>query len=172
VHIAARRPWTLDSDLDKNVQVAVAPEPEKPRDPLAVAIGERIDAARRRAGIPTQDELVKRSGLHEKQVRRYLNGEHVPKIPALMAIASVCGVSTDWLIFGAEETPAAFFEWICGRELDERTRTLLREIPVFGRKITGDFYDRALAALRAGKSKEDVIAIAHTPRPYQPPDLP
>lgn len=74
-------------------------------------VGERIKEARRRAGIMTIDQFVKRSGLQDKQIRRYENGEHTPKAEALIAISQACDVSTDWLLLGRDDTPAAFFDW-------------------------------------------------------------
>lgn len=64
-----RAAWTSNLAPDNYVRMATAAEPTK-TDPLALLIGERIDAARRRAGIATRDELVKRSGPREEDRMR------------------------------------------------------------------------------------------------------
>lgn len=147
--------------------------PKDVADPkLAGAIGERLRDAMRRAGIATRAELEHRSGVQDRQLRRYLAGQHVPKVQALMSLSGVLDVSIDWLLLGRDEPPAAWFEWSCGLQLDERARELLRGLPTFGRRIDHAFYNRALQAWSEGRTREEVITAAHTPKAYKPPRLP
>lgn len=69
------------------------------------AVGTRIRRARQAAGL-TQDDLARKVGLRGQTVYRYESGALLPGLVALEAIATVCAVTTDWLIRGVGEAPA------------------------------------------------------------------
>jgi transcriptional regulator with XRE-family HTH domain len=139
---------------------------------LAKAITERFNEARKRAGLRTIHQVVQATGLQDKQVRRYFdaNDKNVPKVPALMAMAEACGVTLDWLVEGRDDTPSAFFDWVTEKKIDAKTAEKLRGVPIYGRRVGADFYERARAALDEGHPIEVVVQMAHTStRPDETP---
>lgn len=134
-------------------------------DPLAVVIGGRIAQAMEAARIDSAAELNRRTGIHERSVRRYLKGRIVPQVEALMAISAACHVSVDWLLFGERSEPnAAYLEWLAspsGQAASDAARTFLLRIPLFGYQPTPKFYEFAHIAWRDGLAPEHVAQVAH-----------
>lgn len=65
-------------------------------------MGERIQEARKAAGYETIRAFAEALGCNYSQVVRWEKGDYSPRIEALAAIASLCGVSADYLL-GLEE---------------------------------------------------------------------
>lgn len=57
-------------------------------------IGENIKNARKAAGI-SQKELAERTGVYQKDISRWENGERTPTVAALAQICKVLQVSAD-----------------------------------------------------------------------------
>lgn len=75
---------------------------KKPPDPNMLL---RIEVAMRRKGM-NQKALAEATGRTESAVAHWFNGRHEPDKPALRRLASVLGVSLDWLMgkpFDAEK---------------------------------------------------------------------
>lgn len=150
---------TVATTRDKTVPVAGAKHPQ-----LATAIGERIREALRLAGMRTLDDAVRVTGLQDRALRRYLKGTHIPLVPALMVLSEACQVSIDWLVFGREWLPAAYYEWLqtpLGGTAREEARAALRSLPLHGYPADVEFYDRAFLAWGAGvRDPEDILRTA------------
>lgn len=164
-HRAVKVPalFTGDAEPDTNVRVVKNAEPEV--DPLAAEIGARISEAMRLSNIGTQAQLQNITGLHDKTLRRYLEGSHVPKLENIVLIADACRVTLDWLVRGLDPIPSAYFLWIetgRGRDATDEERRVLRELPTKGYMATLDYYDRALDALRLrmALSPDDIARTA------------
>lgn len=82
-------------------------------------IGERIAALRRAANL-TQYDLAARLGLSFQAVSNWERGESMPDLGNLLALAELLGVSTDYLLGGAEPAPRAE----CGHDGEERAEHL------------------------------------------------
>lgn len=133
------------------------------RNPLAVAIGERIGAAMEDARIRSVADLSRRTGIHERSLRRYLKGEKVPQVDALMGVSQACHVSIDWLVFGRSEPTSAYAEWAetaSGKEASPEAHAFLLRLPLFGYVPTPRFYEFAHIAWRDGLSAADVAQAA------------
>ena len=73
----------------------------------AVALGERVRNLREARGW-TQRELARRAGIASKSVISYYElGERHPTLDNLVLLAKVFGVSTDYLLLGAEVDTAS-----------------------------------------------------------------
>lgn len=161
-----RPPWTATPGPDENVRVREKATARKAEEnPLAQQIGARIVEAMELTGIPTQAALQNLTGLHDRTLRRYLDGTHVPQVESLISIAAVCRVSIDWLVLGRDELRAMFFVWLetpAGHGASDAEKAALRTLPTKGYLTTIDFYDRALDVLRQGvtMSPEDVAKVA------------
>ena len=57
-------------------------------------IGENINNARKAAGI-SQKELAEQTGVYQKDISRWENGERTPTVAALAQICKVLQVSAD-----------------------------------------------------------------------------
>lgn len=66
------------------------------------SIGTRIKLARARAGIKSQQTLAELIGVSRVAVTQWESGKHLPANKQIEKIASVCGVSTDWILTGKE----------------------------------------------------------------------
>lgn len=133
------------------------------KDPLAPEIGRRIQQAREGAGIPSLSELSQRAQVNLRLLNKYVTGETMPGVRALLRIADVCGVSLDWLVRGQEFTPPALLDWLetpVGKTVDEETRRFLRALPLHGYRPSVRFYDLALHAIREGLTPEETVQAA------------
>jgi transcriptional regulator with XRE-family HTH domain len=128
------------------------------RDALAKEIGRRIDEAWVRAGFPSRAEMIRASGLKDaNQVHQWARGRAVPRVDLLAEVARVCHVSLDWLVFGADETPPAFVDWLespTGQQAEEDAKRYLRSLPTHGYKATRAFYDLAYQAWKLGLARD------------------
>ena len=90
--------------------------------PQPTTIGERLTCARERAGL-TRSQLeaeLKARGVTNASVmtiRRNEAGTRSPTVEELVALSAIAGVTTSWLIEGADPTPETF-------TLDERSLVL------------------------------------------------
>jgi len=139
------------------------------KDPLAPEIGRRIGQAWRDAGFETLASFVHTTAIDPRLMSRYLAGEVMPGVRALMRIAEVCRVSLDWLILGREDTPSALTEWLqtpTGKAAPEEAVRFLRSLPIHGYRATVRFYDFAFMAWQHGLerrvSAEQVALSART----------
>lgn len=71
----------------------------------AEAPGDRLRAARRKAGLST-GALAKALGLSESAVRNQENGTNGMKVESAGRYASILGVTPDWLLFGTGDIAA------------------------------------------------------------------
>ena len=62
-----------------------------------MTVGERIKAARKKAGM-TQKELADKLGIPYQGISQYERGIRNPKIDTLVKIADILDVSTDYLL--------------------------------------------------------------------------
>lgn len=128
------------------------------KDPFAVALGQRIDEAWDRAGYKSRTDMFRASDLPDyNQLSRWCRGVAIPKVEHLVSIARACQVSLDWLVFGAETTPAAFLDWLetpTGREAPEEAKRFLRALPLHGYQAGGPFYDLAYQAWKLGLTRD------------------
>lgn len=63
-------------------------------------IADRIDIAMKTAGIKSQADLSRASGVSESTIGRVLKGGVNPSIENLAEIAKACNVSMDWIVNG------------------------------------------------------------------------
>src|SRR5450830_275729 len=68
-------------------------------------IADRIDIAMKFAGIRSQSELGRLSGVPNSSIVRILKSESQPSIENLSAIANACKVSIDWIVTGENLKP-------------------------------------------------------------------
>lgn len=86
------------------------------KDPLAVALGRRISAARLARGL-TQDRLAELVGSRAPQVSRWERGEVMPEIRYAAPLADALGTTTDALLRdGADVLPAGLAELFSMRD--------------------------------------------------------
>ena len=73
-----------------------------------MTISLRLQEAIDRAGIKSQSELARRSGVPQPTINRILHrpGRHGPSTEALRKLAAACGVSFQWLADGTGMEPA------------------------------------------------------------------
>lgn len=121
---------------------------------LARLIGQRIDEAWPRAGFHSRAEMIRASGVKDSnQAHKWALGKNLPRVDGLAAIAQTCKVSIDWLVFGFEETPPAYWTWAesaSGSAAPEDARRFLRALPLKGYKASPAFYDLAFQAWKLG----------------------
>ena len=60
-------------------------------------IGENIRAARKKAGV-SQKELAERLQVHQKDIRRWENGAHIPTVEMLIKICRELNASADEIL--------------------------------------------------------------------------
>lgn len=65
------------------------------------AVGDRIRAARRQAGL-TVEALAAKSGAGCSTLIRVERGFHLPRAKTLQRVAEVTGVTTDWMLTGRD----------------------------------------------------------------------
>lgn len=70
-----------------------------------MSIGERIRQARERAGV-SQNDLGQRIGVLGQTIWRYEDGRIEPRGAVAVALAEALGVTTQWLLTGAEDDPS------------------------------------------------------------------
>lgn len=103
---------------------------------------ERILKLRQQQGW-TQQELAEKAELERKSILRYENGQNAPNGRALIALASVFGVTADYLL-GISDDPYP----IAASDAD--LSPLEREaVQAFRRATSPDQRERLLAALNA-----------------------
>lgn len=133
------------------------------KDPLAPDIGRRIDQAREEARIESLAELGRQARIDLRLLHRYIGGEVMPGVSALMRIADVCHVSLDWLVRGSEHVPDALVEWLespVGKGISDDARRLIRELPLHGYRPSARFYDLVLHAIREGLTLDEAVRAA------------
>jgi transcriptional regulator with XRE-family HTH domain len=67
-----------------------------------LTLTERLLISRRRAGVSTRS-MAELLGVRSPTVSQYENGRNRPPLEVLRIWARVCGVSRDWLAFGADD---------------------------------------------------------------------
>ena len=67
------------------------------------SICDRLVEARKAAG-KTQKEVAKAAGVPERTYQKHEAGEQLPRLPVIVALARLYGVSTDYLL-GLRDTP-------------------------------------------------------------------
>lgn len=67
--------------------------------------GDKLKALREKAGL-TQEQLAMRMGLSKSTISQYENQERIPSLIAVIKIASIFHVSTDYL-FGIDKVERA-----------------------------------------------------------------
>lgn len=70
-----------------------------PLDAAREQLGERINRLRRTAGL-SQEELARRAGVTERQIRRYERGVYTPRAAVLSRIAVALETTADYLLAG------------------------------------------------------------------------
>lgn len=48
-------------------------------------------------------EIERRTGIHHSHISQYCTGQLGPSVYSLGVLAKICGVTTDWLIYGKKE---------------------------------------------------------------------
>lgn len=86
------------------------------KDPKAVALGQRISAARAARGL-TQDELAARVGSRGPQVSRWERGEVMPEIRYAAPLADALGTTTDALLRDEDVLPPELANLFADRSL-------------------------------------------------------
>lgn len=133
-------------------------------DAFARELGRRIDDAWQRAGFASRAEMVREaSGLEYNAVARWCRGAVEPKLRGIAEIARVCGVSLDWLVFGAETQPDLFVRWLetpAGASSSGEARAFLRSLPLRGYSPSIAFYDLAHQAWKLGLTPDDAASAA------------
>lgn len=84
-------------------------------------IAARIDFAMQQAGIKSQADLARLSGVPNSTVVRILKENSLPNVPNLAAISRACGVSMDWLATGESadtHPPVVSLTYVTSREMD------------------------------------------------------
>lgn len=143
-----------------------APRVRKEKDPFSAELGRRIDEAWQRAGFASRMAMFRESALPDyNQLARWCRGVSVPEVRSLATIAKVCRVSLDWLVFGSEETPGAFLDWLetaTGHGANDEAKRFLRSLPLHGYRPTPAFYDLAYQAWKHGvtASADDLAQMA------------
>jgi len=155
--------------MDTDTEIGHAPrgmgQKRPTKDPLAPEIGRRINEARLAAGYETIEGFAIATGTNLRLMRRYLKGEMMPGVRALMRVAETCEVSLDWLVLGHEDMPSVFLEWLAspiGKTAPEPARRYLRSLPIRGYKPSLAFYDMALLSWQRGLSAEQAVTAART----------
>jgi len=69
--------------------------------------------------VGSGDELSRRTGIPRRTLENYLSGRSEPKAAAVSAIAKTAGVSSDWLLLGAEPMPTRMVGGVIERPADE-----------------------------------------------------
>lgn len=82
------------------------------------SVGERIKELRQKAGL-TQAELAEKVGFQPQTVSNWENGSREPDIAALAKLASLFGVSLDFLLLGKVEEPSISLD-----DMDDEKRAL------------------------------------------------
>ena len=106
-------------------------------------IADRIDIAMRLAGVRSQADLARASGVSESTIGRTLKGGVVPSVENLAAIAGACKVSMDWIVNGIDKPTTDTIEiplvYVTQEEL--KLLTQFREATEMGKsliKVAGD----------------------------------
>ena len=84
-------------------------------------LGERIAALRKNAGL-SQAALAKKLGVSPSTVGMYEQCRREPALEMLVKLADIFSVSTDYLLTGRTEKPAADLEKLCLQVLTEQQR--------------------------------------------------
>lgn len=136
----------------------------KPKDAFAVELGRRIDRAWKMAGFASRGAMFRASDLPgENQLAIWCRGESVPHVKSLAEIATVCRVSLDWLVFGAEHKPDTFLRWLetpTGSSSSGDARAFLRSLPLHGYVPSLAFYDLCYQGWKLGLTEEDAAQAA------------
>lgn len=106
-------------------------------------IADRIDFAMRHAGIKSQADLARLSGVPNSTIVRILKDNSDPNVANLAAISRACGISMDWLATGREQEPASPTVTLTYVTHDE-----LQLLTAY-REATSDTQQRILAAITA-----------------------
>lgn len=132
------------------------PLPELPRPPSSM--GERIRAARRNAGL-TQKDIADRFSIQATAVTQWESNRSVPEPRRMGELASILGVSLDYLVSGKETATVATQD----RELEEMLPNAAHPSRIGGR----DLPIRGIAQGGANGvlSFSDSVPIDYTARP-------
>ena len=124
---------------------------------LAAAIGERLRIAYRNRGYTNEQQFLTwataRTGIADRQLRKYLHAEAVPTVPLALKLADALEISLDWLLAGAEASSTAFRAWHAGpvgSTAPADAVRYLRTLPTHGMRNPDRFYDVALSAYMQG----------------------
>jgi transcriptional regulator with XRE-family HTH domain len=90
---------------------------------------EKMRAARKTLGL-TQEEVARRLGADQSDVSRWERGGTTPAIERWPAIATLYGVSLDWL-FGDDSSPATLAREVAGQLRDLGLAEVRRRLLAF-----------------------------------------
>lgn len=82
------------------------------------SFGSRVRDAREKRGL-TLKELAERTGAHDSNLSCYEKGKRIPSLELFVRIATVLGVSFDYLLGSVEEEGVLF---------DEEVRSIVRDL--------------------------------------------
>jgi transcriptional regulator with XRE-family HTH domain len=78
----------------------------RPKNPLAVLLGENLARARKRAGL-SQEELGVRASLHRTEISLLERGTRLPRIDTIIKLAGALEIPLDELIEGIGWSPGS-----------------------------------------------------------------
>lgn len=133
------------------------------KNPFAEELGRRVEESWRRAGYSSRADFARECKQDYQQLSKWIRGEVTPSVESLAEIARTCGVSLDWLVFGALETPPAYADWLdtpTGRGATEEAKRYLRSLPLAGFRASRAFYDLAHQAFSLGLAPDDAVTAA------------
>lgn len=150
-------------------------EEPAPKDPFAVEIGQRIElACSLMFGNPKRAHLASVAAKRETaltdydKLTKWCRGDRVLHLTSLVEISLLCAASLDWLVFGTENNPDLFDEWVATRAkkpASKEAQRALRDLTALGRRVGPWFYDAALDAWNAGLRGEELQrAVVETVR--------
>ncbi len=90
---------------DSSYADSMSKKPKKPKEPLAIAVGQRIRQGRE-AKDWTQPELGVKVGASKSNLSQWENGSHMPDLKSLLALCGALGVSPNDLL-GVTASPVS-----------------------------------------------------------------
>jgi transcriptional regulator with XRE-family HTH domain len=128
------------------------------------AIGARIEAARSACGLSNASAFGREVGVKPDTVYRWERGELVPSIFTLHSVASVTGVTMEWLVSGVEpDGSPVLHAWLEAHpSVEGDAATFLRTLPIAGYAATPLFYDLAYLAWQRGLTADEAARAART----------
>jgi len=102
-----------------------------------MTIAERIDIARKLAGIKNQAELARIADINESTLARILKGSVTPSLEILAKIALACKVTIDWIVNGTDTKQTDILEVSLAYVTQEELKLLtqFREANTMGKQL-------------------------------------